>query len=75
MDSKLKYRRKRNKKGINSNLKIVGYLKKLKGNRIIVFDLTKNSKKHLLVIRSNVLLLQKDGPKLKELSKEIPVSL
>lgn len=38
MDSKLKYRRKRNKKGINSNLKIVGYLKKLKGNRIIVFD-------------------------------------
>ena len=38
MGSKLNYQKKRNNRRIYSNLKIVGYLKKLKANRIIIYD-------------------------------------
>jgi len=38
MGSKLNYQKKRNNRRIYSNLKVVGYLKKLKANTIIIYD-------------------------------------
>ena len=38
MGSKLKYQKKRNNRRIYPNLKVVGYLKKIKANRIIIYD-------------------------------------